>query len=277
MSAYLNYSFEDNAQFVATYDELPLWSAAFGMLLLKHINYTPGSTIVDIGSGTGFPLIELASRFGPASQCYGVDTWSNANERATQKTKNYSLDNVALLSCSGADIPLADDSTDLIVSNLGINNFEAPAAVFAECKRLLKPNGKLALTTNLYGHWREFYRVFEATLFELDMEALAEEIKTHEQARGTVESVSAYFEGAGLPVSRCITDSFEMKFADGTAFLNHHFVKLGWLTTWLQLVPKEHQQKVFTRLEVNLNKLANEHNGLSLTVPMAFVEGVKPE
>lgn len=275
ISSYLDFTFEDTPDFVSTYDEQPLWSAPFGMLLLKHIEYRPEITILDIGCGTGFPLLEIASRFGPGCKCYGLDTWSNANERAKEKIKHYGLTNVEIMEGSGAAIPLGDNSLDLVVSNLGINNFEEPCIVFKECKRVLKPGAKLALTTNLYGHWREFYRVFEATLFELGMEELAEVIKTHEQARGTVESVSGYFTDAGFNLTRTITDSMEMKFANGTAFLNHHFVKLGWLTTWLQLVPKTDHQKVFGLLERHLNQVAAENSGLSLTVPMAFIEGEK--
>lgn len=275
MNNYLEYRFEDTPALVNTYDELPLWSAPFGMLLLKHLIYKPGLTIVDIGCGTGFPLMEIASRFGPTCTCYGVDTWHNANERSKQKINNYGLNNVELLACSGEDIPLPNNSVDLIVSNLGINNFEDPAKVFSECNRLLKNEGKLCLTTNLYGHWREFFRVFEATLNQLGMEELEERLKEHEHARGTVDTVIEYFENAGCSVTRTITDSFEMKFTDGTAFLNHHFVKLGWASTWLSIVPKPEHEKVFSLLEENLNQLAVENNGLTFTVPMAFVEGEK--
>ena len=46
------------------YDELPLWSAPFGLLLLEQVVMRPGLTILDVGAGTGFLTIELAQRFG---------------------------------------------------------------------------------------------------------------------------------------------------------------------------------------------------------------------
>ena len=68
-----------------------------------------------------------------------------------------------------------------------------------------------------------------------------------------------------------------MKFLDGSAFLNHHFIKLGWLTSWRDLLPLEELKEIFLALEQNLNSYSNEFSGLSLTVPMAFIEGNKQQ
>ena len=64
MMEFLNYKFKDTPEFVNTFDELPLWSAPFGLLLLKHVELKPNLKVIDIGSGAGFPLLELASRLG---------------------------------------------------------------------------------------------------------------------------------------------------------------------------------------------------------------------
>src|SRR5436190_15806042 len=127
---YLSYKFEDTPSFVATFDDLPLWSAPFGLFLLKHLELKKGITAIDVGSGAGFPLLELASRLGDSCKVYGVDPWKNANERTKQKILNYGMKNVEVLECSAEKVPLEDGSTDLIVSNLGINNFENPELVF---------------------------------------------------------------------------------------------------------------------------------------------------
>lgn len=273
MATYLNYTFEDSEQLVNTYDELPLWSAPFGMLLLQHLEYTPNQVIVDIGCGTGFPLLELASRFGQSCTCYGVDVWTNANARTREKIKSYGLQNVELIEYSATAIPLETNSADMIVSNLGINNFEEPTIVFKECHRLLKQDGVLCITTNLYGHWAEFYKVFENVLSDLEMNDALSKLQAQQQARGTVEAVSKLFTDNGFSVNRCISEHFSMKFADGTAFLNHHFVKLGWLASWKGLATIDELEKIFNVLEHRLNIIAHEQGGLSLTVPMAFFEG----
>ena len=275
MLEYLSYKFEDNAAFISTFDEAPLWSASFGLLLLKHLELKPYQTVLDIGSGAGFPLMELAGRLGNSCKLYGIDPWANAAERARQKVKNYGLTNVEIIESSAEKLPFEDNSVDLIVSNLGINNFSNPSVVIKECRRVLVAGGKLALTTNLNGHWFEFYRIFKETLVQLNKEHLLPIIIKDEEHRGTIESTSALFASNGFKVERCIEERMEMKFLDGSAFLNHYFVKLGWLSTWLGLFPKEELEEIFTALELNLNSYADKMGGLTLTVPMAYMEGSK--
>jgi arsenite methyltransferase len=274
MQDYLSYTFNDNEEFISTFDEISLWSAPFGLLLLKNLELKRNMKVLDLGSGTGFPLLELAARSGNSCTFYGIDPWKNANKRAREKINNYGLKNVELIESSADKIPFADNSIDLIVSNLGINNFENPAAVFRECNRVLKPEAKLVLTTNLKGHWKELYLVFEATLRQLEKENLISILKADEEHRGTVESVSAMFTENGFIVSRQEQNRFEMKFLDGTSFLNHHFIKLGWLSTWMKIFPENELPEIFTALEKNLNAQA-ETGELILSVPMLFMEGKK--
>lgn len=275
MTEYLSYTFKDSETFVNTFDEAPLWSASFGLLLLKYLDLKPNITVIDIGSGAGFPLLELAGRLGNSCKLYGIDPWTNACNRAKQKIKDYGLSNVEIIESSAEHIPFDKGSIDLIVSNLGINNFENPAIVFKECNRVLKPNGKLALTTNLYGHWKEFYKIFYSALEQTGKAELIPVLKKDEEHRGTIESVSELFTENGFRITRHFEETLEMKFVDGSAFLNHHFIKLGWLATWLNIFPKEDLPQIFAALETNLNAYAAANNGLLLTVPMAFVEGEK--
>jgi arsenite methyltransferase len=100
-------------------------------------------------------------------------------------------------------------------------------------------------------------------------------LKADEEHRGTVDSIAKLFSKNGIKVTKTALDSFEMKFVDGTAFLNHHFVKLGWLTTWIALFPKDELETIFSALEQNLNTYANTSGGLTLSVPMLYMEGLK--
>ena len=275
MAHYLQYTFTDSPEFVDTFDELPLWSASFGLLLLKHLELKPNITVADIGSGAGFPLLELALRLGNTCKCYGIDPWINANNRARQKMRNYDVTNVETIDSSADRLPFDDASINLIVSNLGINNFEDPGKVFRECNRVMKTGAKLALTTNLNGHWQEFYNIFEDTLRQLDKTALIPKLKEQQEHRGTVATISKLFTDSGMTVTRHFEDQFEMKFVNGSAFLNHYFVKLGWLASWKELVPEPEQSNTFQQLEDNLNAYSAKTGTLTLTVPMAFIEGTK--
>lgn len=275
MHEYLNYKFEDTADFISTFDEMPLWSASFGLLLFKHLKLAPNLKVLDIGSGAGFPLLELAQRLGTSSTCYGLDPWVNANKRANQKIRNYGITNASIIEGSADNIPFADSSIDLIVSNLGINNFEQPDKVFAECFRVLKTGGRLALTTNLNGHWQEFYDVFADILVQTGNAKLLSNLTSHQEHRGNVKSISQQFSNAGFSLIVRHTDEFKMNFLDGTAFLNHNFIKLGWLASWKALIPDNKIRDFFPILEENLNKLASKSGTLSLTVPMAYIQAEK--
>ena len=71
------------------YDELPLWSAPFGLPLLDTIRLRKGINILDIGSGAGFPLLEIAERSGKTAVVYGIDPSSDAINMITYFKRNY--------------------------------------------------------------------------------------------------------------------------------------------------------------------------------------------
>ena len=88
MPDYLNSAFDVNdPAFVDAYDEAPLWSAMFGQLLLDHVPLRAGWAVLDVGCGTGFPLLELAGRLGPSSTVTGLDSWAAALDRARRKAR----------------------------------------------------------------------------------------------------------------------------------------------------------------------------------------------
>ena len=142
------------------FDELPLWSAPFGLLLLDRVPMNSGLTILDVGAGTGFLTIELAERCGPGTKVIAVDPWKAAMDRLRRKIEQRHLNNILLLDQDAATIDLRDASVDVIVSNLGINSFENPDAVLRACSRVAKPSATFLLTTNLVGHMAELYELY---------------------------------------------------------------------------------------------------------------------
>src|SRR5690349_12565837 len=152
-------------EFANIFDEMSLWGSRFGAFMLEHLELRGGITALDLGCGTGFPLFELAHVHGPSCRFYGVDIWKPGLERAAQKLAYYKwLDTVALIDGDGANLPFPNDSFDLIVSNLTINNFDNPRAVMAECARIIQKNGRIIFATNPKGHMREFYEIFRGVL-----------------------------------------------------------------------------------------------------------------
>ena len=255
----------NSPQVIAAYDEVALWSAMFGLLLLEEVPLGNVTNVLDVGCGTGFPLIELAERLGNRAHVHGIDPWSGGLKRAAEKIVSRGTPNVTLHEGSAAAMPFPAATFDLIVSNLGVNNFEDRAAAIRECRRVAKDGATLALTTNLQGHMREFYEVFAEVLREDT--AASQRLKDHVEHRATIANVRNLLETGGFKITRVVERESVMRFADGTALLNHYFIKLGFLDAWKKVVPSN-EREVFARL---LDAL-NVRSELRLTIPMAYIE-----
>lgn len=256
---------------INAYDELPLWSAMFGLLLLEEIPLQNITTALDVGCGTGFPLIELAERLGRSSEVHGIDPWRAALKRAAEKIENRGLKNVTIHEGSASAMPFQSDAFELIVSNLGINNFDDRVAAIRECRRVARDDATIALTTNLQGHMHEFYDLFDEVLRRAgDDEALAR-LREHVEHRATVPGVRDLLESGGFDVTRVVYREGSMRFANGTALLNHHFIKLGFLDAWKQVVP-DTARETFSSLRNALDEHARSSGELRLSIPMAYIE-----
>lgn len=276
VSDYLTFEIDlRTSETISVFDEVQLWSAMFGLLLLRYVPLKQGIKVLDVGCGTGFPLLELAQRLGATSTVYGIDLREAALNRAQQKMQLWNVPNVKLAQGDAAAMPFPDDQFDLIVSNLGLNNFSNPEAVLMECCRVSKPSAKIALATNLKGHMNEFYDVFASILINLEKEKALKALKLHLDKRSTVESVAALLEKTGFRPSNVYQEQTTMRFADGSAFLRHHFIKLGFLDGWKSVLEVEEYETVFAQLEASLNELARTRGELSLTIPMAYIEGAR--
>lgn len=258
--------------FVDAFDEATLWSARFGAWMLDHLPIRPGLDVLDVGCGTGFPLFELANCVGPTCRLTGVDCWAQAIERAERKRRVYGLPNVRLVCADAARMPFADESFDLIVSNLGVNNFADPAAALAECARVARRGATFALTTNIRGHFAEFYEVFRNVLSESRGTDCLARLDAHKAHRGTRDSVTALVESAGFAIQRVEESQFQMHFADGSAMLRHWLVRIGFLDGWRSVVARVEEHRAFAELESRLNQLDRPRGSLAMTVPMLFVD-----
>ena len=266
----------DSPDFADLYDELPLWSAPFGLRLLERMPLPRQGTILDLGAGTGFLSLEMAQRCGPGVTVLAVDPWAAAARRLRDKVERLGLPNVRVIEQDAATLELPPASVDLALSNLGVNNFDNAAAVLARCAEALKPGAALLLTTNLVGHMREFYEIFRATL---QAEGLAEALPgldAHVAHRATPAGLREQLGAAGLEPGECETDTFRLRYADGSAFLRHHFIRLGFLPAWKALVPAEAVPRFFPALEAALNARAAERGELALTVPLACLTARRP-
>ncbi|HEX3111546.1 MAG TPA: methyltransferase type 11, partial [Thermoanaerobaculia bacterium] len=90
-------------------------------------------------------------------------------------------------------------------------------------------------------------------------------LRDHIAHRATVPSVSSLLTAAGFEVRTVHERESAMRFANGTALLNHHFIKLGFLDAWKAVAG---DPSVFDRLQTELDR----RGPLTLTIPMAYLE-----
>ena len=256
-------------------DELSLWASAFGILLLNNFPIKKYKKYLDIGFGTGFPLIEIAQRLGTDCESFGIDPWESAVNRAQNKIDTLQLNNIHVILGDASNIDFPENYFDLITSNLGINNFENPSKVLAECNKVLKSNATLCITTNLSGTFNEFYTIFKDTLLELEMEKYLKKLETHITHRGTELHTIQLFEKTGFSIKKKIKSEYTMRFLNGTSFLNHSFTLIAFIDSWRNIFEENDKQNFFDAFEKNLNIFSENHGELQLTIPMLYIEAEK--
>ncbi len=276
MMSYLENSFDlKDPRVISILDELPLWSAPFGLMLLDHITIKPNMTVLDVGFGVGFPLLELAQRLGNSCTIYGIDPWKEASARVEEKIRLLNIKNVHLIEGDAGAMDFPDNTFDLIVSNTGINNFVYPGQVLAECWRVAKTGSHIALTTNPVGHMREFYQAYEETLMALGLEQLLEAMSAQRDHRLSIKAIGNLLQGAGFRLTATHSQTVVMRFVDGTAFFNHSLIRMGFLEGWKNILPPQQVVPVFTALEERLNSIAHEMSELRMTIPVVYIEAEK--
>ncbi len=105
-----------------------------------------GETVLDLGSGGGIDVLLSARRIGESGRAYGLDMTDEMLELARRNQREAGVENVEFLKGTIEDVPLPDDSVDVIISNCVINLSPDKGAVFREAARVIRPGGRFAVT-----------------------------------------------------------------------------------------------------------------------------------
>jgi len=215
-------------------------------------------------------------RLGHTCKVFGIDPWEAAVKRVKSKISIYGINNIEIIVGEAENIPLENNSIDLITSNNGINNVSNIPKVLKELGRITKSGGQFVQTLNLNTSMIEFYCIMEDVLTELNLVKEKEKLRDHiYEKRKPLDEIIAIIEENGFSVDNVIDDQFRYKFADGTTMFNHYFIQLAFLSAWKNIVSIDQQREIFCRVEQRINEKAEIEGCFQLSIPFVLIDCTK--
>ncbi len=134
---------------------------------INYANPITGEICVDLGSGRGNDVVRLAEAVGENGYVYGIDISEGMIAKAQSLIQKFEITNAQIIQSNLENIPLEENSVDVVISNCTINHAANKQAVWSEIFRILKPAGRFVVS--------DIYATHEiAAEYKNDPQAVAE-------------------------------------------------------------------------------------------------------
>ncbi len=262
---------------IESYDELPLWSAPFGLMLLDTIHLKQGMKVLDIGSGNGFPMLEIADRLGPTGHIVGLDPLEDACQIITAKITHREVNNATIVEGVAEKMPFDNDQFDLITSNNGLNNVTDQPKTFKECFRVAKPGAQMVITMNLPYTMIEFYEIFEEVLRDKGLTKEVDQMQMHiASKRKPVEFLKELIISTGFSIKSINIDGFKYRFTSAEALFHHYLIRNFFLDSWKAFLPKTKEEEVIHQIHQRIDTICEKEGQFTLSIPFVCFDCNKP-
>jgi SAM-dependent methyltransferase len=116
-----------------------------------HAGLETGQTVVDLGSGAGLDAFVARRIVGESGRVIGVDFAPEMVDKARTNARSLGLENVEFLEGDIEDLPLGDETADVVLSNCVLNLVPDKVQAFAEMQRVLRPGGHFCVSDVVSG------------------------------------------------------------------------------------------------------------------------------
>ncbi len=113
--------------------------------VIQSLNIQDGDTIADIGSGGGYFTLEFSKRVGKNGRVYAVDTKQTYLDYIKNQSKQEKIENITTVLITESEISLPEESIDIIFLRNVFHHLSDPSSYFIKLKKILKPNGRIAI------------------------------------------------------------------------------------------------------------------------------------
>lgn len=216
--------------------------------LVDLVDPQPDGVVLELAAGLGELSLDLAARLSPDGRVIGTDLSPRMVEMARRRHRDAGNVSFEVLDAQRTELP--DDSVDAIVCKMGLMLFDDPDAAVTECRRVLRPGGRLAVAT-----WGPADRNPWITSFGAAMLACGHELPGDPNGPGGIFSLSELdtlrrlLTAGGFEDVTVETVELHQRFASFGGYWRHVSETSGPLTVMLEALPPDEADAVATTCE----------------------------